>query len=178
MNKTFTIILFFLFIYNPLFGQEFDLQKDNSEYLMKFDSSKNVSDKIDLIKEKLLRDKIFIPDSCISICNIEGYKFRYSSLCNKWKNQNGKECGKKILHYIFYKKGKEMIQLEETINPNSTQILDILNENNIDKIVNFDSKMSAIFGSNAEGTNTIVIYTNDKTIKRIIKEFRKIKNGG
>ena len=177
MNKAFTII-FILLIYNPLFGQEFDLQKDNSEYLVKFDSTKEVSDKIDLIKEKLLRDKIFIPDLCISICNIEGYKFKFSSLCNKWKTQSGKECGKKILHYIFYKKGKEMIQLEEAINPNSIQILNILNEKNIDKIINFDSKMSAIFGSNAKETNTIVIYTNDRTIKRIIKEFRKLKNSG
>jgi hypothetical protein len=177
MNKAFKII-FILLIYNPLFGQEFDLQKDNSEYLIKFDSTKDITDKIDLIKGKLLRDKIFIPDLCISTCNIEGYKFKFSSLCNKWKSQSGKECGKKILHYIFYKKGKEMIQLEEAINPNSLQILDILSKKNIDKIINFDSKMSAVFGSNAEGTNTIVIYTNDRTIKKIIKEFRKLKNGG
>jgi hypothetical protein len=177
MNKVFTII-FILLIYNPLFGQELDLQKDNIEYLVKLDSTKNVSNKIVLIKEKLLRDKTFIPDSCISICNIAGNKFRYSSLCNKWKNQSGKECGKKILHYIFYKKGKEMIQLEETINPNSKQILDILNENNIEKIVNFDPKMSTIFGSSGDGTNTIVIYTNDKTVKKIIKKYRKQKNVG
>jgi hypothetical protein len=177
MNNTFTIILFLLSIYNPLFGQEIDLQKDNTEYLVKFDSTKNVSIKINLIKEKLLREKIFIPDSCVSISKMSGNEFKYTYFCNRWKNQSGKDCGKKILHYIFYKKGKEMIQLDETINPNSIRILDFLNEQNIDKIINFDSKMSTIFGSNADGTNTIIIYTNDRTIKRIIKEFRKQKNG-
>jgi hypothetical protein len=177
MNKSFTIILFLLSIYNPFFGQEIDLQKDNAEYLVKFDSTKNGSIKINLIKEKLLRDKIFIPDSCISICKMSGNEFKYTYFCNRWKNQSGKECGKKILHYIFYKKGKEMLQLDEAINPNSFKILDSLNDQNIDKIMNFDSKMSAVFGSNAEGTNTIIIYTNDKTIKRIIKEYQKYKNG-
>ena len=178
MNKAFKIILFFLLINNPLFGQEFDLQKDNVEYLIKLDSTKKVTNKILLIKEKILRDKIFIPDSCISISKTTGYKFRYSFLCNKWKNKSGKDCGKKILHYIFYKKGKEMMQLEETLKPNSTQILDFLNENNIDKIVNFDPKMSTIFGSIGEETNTIVIYTNDRTLKKIIKKYRKQKNVG
>ncbi len=177
MNNTFIIILFLLLIYNPLFGQEIDLQKDNNEYLIKFDSAKNVSVKINLIKEKLLRDKIFIPDSCVSICKMSGNEFKYTYFCNQWKTQSGKECGKKILHYVFYKKGKEMIQLDETINPNSNKILDFLNEQNIDKIINFDSKMSAVFGNNADGTNTIIIYTNDSSIKRIIKEFRKQKDG-
>lgn len=177
MIKTFTIILFLLSIYNPLFGQEIDLQKDNTEYLVKFDSTKSVSIKINLIKEKLLRDKIFIPDSCISINKMSGYELKYTYFCNRWKNQSGKECGKKILHYIFYKKGKEMIQLDETINPNSNKILDFLNDQNIDKIMNFDSKMSAVFGSNADGTNSIIIYTDDKTIKKVIKDYRKYKNG-
>lgn len=176
MNKTFRIILFLLSINNSLFGQEIELQKDNAEYLIKFDSTKNFSIKINLIKEKLLRDKIFIPDSCISICKMSGNELKYTYFCNKWKNQSGKECGKKILHYIFYKKGKEMIQLDETINPNSNKILDFLNDQNIDKIINFDLKMSALFGSNAGETNTIIIYTNDKTIKRRIKEYRKHKN--
>ena len=71
-----------------------------------------------------------------------------------------------------------MMQLEETLKPNSTQILDFLNENNIDKIVNFDPKMSTIFGSIGEETNTIVIYTNDRTLKKIIKKYRKQKNVG
>ena len=177
MNKVFTFLFIFL-ICNSLLGQEFDLQKDNLEYLVKLDSTKSISNKIVLIKEKLLRDKIFIPDSCISVSKIAGYKYRSSFLCNKWKSQSGKECGKKILHYIFYEKGKEMIQLEETVNPNCIQILDFLNELNIDKILNFDPKMSTIFGSSGEGTNTIVIYTNDYAIKKIIKKNRKHRNGG
>jgi hypothetical protein len=177
MNKTFTIILFLLSIYNSLFGQEIDLQQDNTEYLINFDSTKNGYIKLNLIREKLLRDKIFIPDSCVSISKMSGNEFKHTYFCNRWKNQSGKECGKKILHYIFYKNGNEMFQLNESTNPNSKRILDLLNEQNIDKIINFDSKMSTIFGNNADGTNSIVIYTNDRKIKRIIKEFRKQKNG-
>ncbi|MCU0350366.1 MAG: hypothetical protein MUF43_05980 [Flavobacterium sp.] len=176
MNKKKIIIFFFFLIYNSLLGQEIDLQKDNAEYLLKFESIKNFSSKKNLIKEKLLRDKVFIPDSCISINKIQGNQIKYTYFCNKWKSQSGKKCGKKILHFIFYKKGKEMIQLDETINPNSNKILDLLNDKNIDNIMNFDSKMSAIFGSNADETNTIIIYTNDKSIKKIIREYRKNKN--
>ena len=173
----FICLLSVLLFCNKSFGQECDLQKDNKNYLLNLNYSNSVSNKIIIIKEKLLRDRFLIPDSTYSVCVVGKHEFKYSALTNKWKNQYGNDCGKKILHYIFYKKGKDMIELDETLFPNNIQILEFLNQENVDKILNLDSNESkTLFGERGFETNAIIIYTNDKEIEKKILERRK-KNG-
>lgn len=175
MNKHLKFLIILLITIN-CYSQECELQNNNVAYLLKFETMTNSSEKIQMIKEKLIYDKIFIPDLTTTKCNIEGHTFMYKNFHNKWKNENGENCGKKILHYVFYKKGKEMAKLDELLEPENSEILNYLNQKNIEKILVFDTNYSkTLFGENGVDTKSIVIYTNDKNIKKLITNIRRNK---
>ncbi len=176
MQKYLTI--FFLFICFKVYTQECQLRKDNDDYLLKLDESKDKTFKINLIKEKVLRDKNYIPIQDTTACNLQNDRFKYLMFYNEWKNEAGEKCGKKILNYVFYNKGKAMFEIDEVLYPGSMKILDYLNEKNVEKIINLNAEYSrALFGERGAETSAIVIYTDDKVIKRfILKESKKTKN--
>lgn len=161
--------IFFLLICFKAYSQECQLKKDNDDYLLKLDESDDKTFKINLIKEKVLRDRNYIPVQDTTVCNLQSDKFKYLMFYNEWKNKAGQNCGKKILNYVFYNKGKEMFEIDEVLYPGSMKILDYLNEKNVEKIINLNADYSsALFGERGAETSAIVIYTNDKMIKRFI----------
>ena len=148
------------------------MQQDNKEYLFQFDATNRIPEKLILIKEKLIRDKVVFPDSCRSTSKISEYKFVKTFLCNQWKYSNGEVSGKKILHFVFYKKGKLILQLDDFLYPVNSKIIEYLNQTNTYKIEKFDEDFTtALFGTYGKDTNSIVIYTDDKKIKKLIKKI-------
>lgn len=159
---------------NISFCQDFDLQDDNQKYIAALDSCKSISAKINLIRDKVKRDRVLIAVPDYYGCKMAGHSFNYTSFSNNWKDKNGNKVGKKIIHAIFYKKGKMMLYLEERINPNCFEIFNFLTDKNIDKITIFTTGESgAIFGGIGSETRSVVIYTNDRKIKKLIKRLSK-----
>lgn len=166
------LIVAIVLICFKVFAQDCELKKENAFFLKKFRAEKSVSEKLLLISEKLDEDLKYFPDSITTSCTFGGNKFVYHWESNRWKDASGNSCGKKILFYIFYKKGQYIFELNESLYPKSKAVLGFLNEKNINKIEVFEPDFSkALFGARGEEIELIVIYTDDKEIKKIINHF-------
>ena len=160
-------------------AQNSELQEENLTLLEKFKIAQTVSEKLLLISEKLNADLKYMPDSISTYCNIGGNRFEYKWEVNHWRDSKGKPCGKKILFYIFYKKGKYMLELNESHYPDRKNILGYLNEKNVDKILILEAKYSRVlFGTRGDEIESIVVYSDDKKIKKNIEQIIKKENDG
>jgi hypothetical protein len=166
----FSFLILAYFVWNFSFCQDFNLQADNKAYIASLDSCRSIATKLKLIKEKVLRDTVFIAKPTLMGCKTGGYSFSYTMFSNKWVDKNGTDAGKKILHVIFYKKGRKMMYLERKIEPNCLKILEQLNEKNIDDIKIFNAKESVIFGEIGSEMSSVVIYTTDRKVKKLIEK--------
>lgn len=159
-----------------------DLQARNESFLIEIGDTKSINEKIDLIKQKLDTDSVYIENlkpkgRCLGLGNSTILKERcrdsiYSfEDVNEWKDTENNNCGKKLSFFIFYKKGKLMYRLPSAKKGNL--ILDRLSNENVNDIVIWDKDITSILGEKSQDIEAVVIYTDDRKIKDLIIQENK-----
>jgi hypothetical protein len=164
----YTLYIFLLTILQGFSQQTLEkcsLEKDNFEYVLKIKNENSLTNKLELITNKIYRDTIYKPDST--------YFKKRGYFDNEYLDNLNKKCGKKVLHFVFYKKGKKTVQIDPLLLKENQNIFENMNLSNIEKIYYFekDGQAQSIFGTIAS-EGVIVIYTNDRKIKKLINKIK------
>ncbi len=170
----FTLVIFLLTIHQGFSQQNLEkcsLEKDNHEFVLKLKNENSLANKLELITNKIYRDTIYKPDST-SFKN-RGYFY------NEYRDSLNKKCGKKVLLFVFYKKGKKKVQIDPLLFKENQIIFENMNVSTIERIYYFEKngQSQAIFGTVAS-EGVVVIYTNERKIKKLINKIKTSANSG
>ena len=161
MNKL--IYLIFIIILQNSFGQtsNCDLQSENEKWILRFEDAKSNNDKINLIKEKIKADSIYI-ETMPKIPEQD-----QPSAKSENRNVNGEFCGCRIRFYFNVGKDK-YVEANLNAKPKLSSAVNKLNIQHIKKIEYINKKVALhVFGPWAKA-GIIYIYLKSKTLRREI----------
>lgn len=164
------LILFFLLFISAIYSQNdnssnCNLQSENKLWKSQFKNSKSKSEKIELIKAKIISDSIYRKFKPRVVTS------HSKTVFNKYVDVNDNDCGCKILFVLIYKKNNFLI-LDLNNKPELSKIIRELNASNITEIeFSFDIEISqSLYGENGK-CGFIHLTTKNRKIKKTIKKL-------
>ena len=157
-----------ILVFGATYAQEYktsdcNLQTENQLWKTEFEKAEFKSERIELIKAKIKADSIY-KQSELKIKNVHS-----ATIFNEHENQNGIECGCKILFVLHYKKRKSIIvNLNEK--PELRIVVDKLNSENVERIwYEFKKETAqAVYGVSGK-CGFVQLRITDRKLKRLIK---------
>ena len=150
------------------FGQNSEpcaLKQDNENYILQLKAESDPVKQLAIIADKLHRDTLYKPKET----STQYLRSTYLDYIDEQTNS----CGKKILHFVFFNRGEEMIKIDPLLLDEHQVVFEQINSSNLEMIYYFEKgvKSTAMFGAVAiEGT--VVIYTQDEKIKELIQLYK------
>ena len=138
-----------------------DLQENNDKFKSNLIAAKDEVEQIEIIKSKINFDKKYIELK-------PTIKTDHYLINNGIVDENGNQCGSKILFIVSYGKNRgKVVNISQQ--PSWTKVLEKVNEKNVEKIEYvFNKKAEEIYGSYGK-VGVIQIYIKDKELKNLIK---------
>lgn len=141
------------------------LELENELWIKEFIKAESKSKKIELIKNKIKADSVYAKYE-------PKIRTKHSAtITNEQVNENGTKCGCKIYFALQYK-NRDAIELNLNSKPELSNLIKILNSENIEEIINvFDKTALMIYGSYGE-CGYVKLKTRNRKLKRKIKSSR------
>lgn len=162
----FFFLLFFSVIHSQNENESYcNLQNENELWKTQFEKAYSKSEKIELIKAKIISDSIY------KKYNPKVVTSHSKNVFNKYVDENDNDCGCKILFVLIYKKNKFLV-LDLNNTPKFSKMIRELNNNNINEIeFSFDIGTSqSLYGDNGK-CGFIHLTTKNKEIRKAIKKL-------